>query len=374
MFFVNGFMFSNWLPRIPEVRDRLGVGNGGLGAALIGGGIGGLCASLLASRVFHRFNSGRVVVTSAIVLAGLLPAVSVVPTPLALLLLLSILGFLDVFTDIAMNTQGVIVQERIGRSIMHRLHAGWSLGFTSGAIAGWLASAAKLGMGPHLAMVAGVGVATVLLSRPWLTTPDPEFVRTKAQAGVDRRRTRFVISKTVLATSVMAIGIAFLEASPNDWSALTLHDEFHAQRWQGIGGVVFAGSMLAGRLTGDHVLERVGVRRLIDLALGLSIAGASLVVVAPSLPVAVAGFGVWGLGVSVMFPQLYAMAAVLPGTSAGAGLGAMAIGQRSGFLLAPVLIGTIADWKDLRVSFAVVALAAAAFVVVSRRFVAPSTP
>ena len=38
LFFVNGATFSNWLPRIPEIRDRLGLGNAGLGATLLGGG------------------------------------------------------------------------------------------------------------------------------------------------------------------------------------------------------------------------------------------------------------------------------------------------------------------------------------------------
>ena len=35
-----------------------------------------------------------------------------------------------------MNAQGVMVQQRLGRSIMNRLHAMWSLGFTGGAVIG----------------------------------------------------------------------------------------------------------------------------------------------------------------------------------------------------------------------------------------------
>ncbi len=371
LFFVNGFMFSNWLPRIPEVRDRLGVGNGGLGTALIGGGIGGLVASTLASRVFGRFNSRPVVTTAALSLAALLPFISLVPSPLSLMALLSALGFLDVFNDLAMNTQGMIVQERLGRSIMHRLHAGWSLGFTTGALFGSLASAAKLPMELHLSLVAAVLIVTVLTARPRLTPQDPRPDAERA-TGTNAPRTKFVISKVVVAMAIMAVGIGFLEVAPNDWSAVALRDLFHATRWQGIGAVVFASFMLLGRLGGDHVLERIGVRSLITTALGLSVAGAAVVVIARSMPVAVAGFALWGLGVSVMFPQLYTMAAKLPGTSAGAGLGAMAVGQRSGFLLTPVIVGQLSDWKGLRVAFTVIAAFAAMFVVTTRRIVAPS--
>ncbi len=66
LFFVNGATFSNWLPRIPEIRDNLGLGNAGLGVTLLGGGLGGIIGALVVgqgdgptgqpSRVDHRGN------------------------------------------------------------------------------------------------------------------------------------------------------------------------------------------------------------------------------------------------------------------------------------------------------------------------------
>ena len=38
LFFANGAVYGNWIPRLPEIKDRLGVGNSGLGVALLGGG------------------------------------------------------------------------------------------------------------------------------------------------------------------------------------------------------------------------------------------------------------------------------------------------------------------------------------------------
>ena len=70
--------------------------------------------------------------------------------------------------------------------------------------------------------------------------------------------------------------------------------------------------------------------------------------------IALIGLAIWGLGLSVVFPQLYATAARLPGTSAGAGLGSMLLGQRLGGLLTAVSVGALAEWQDLRVAFAVV--------------------
>ncbi|NCX78542.1 MAG: hypothetical protein EBW96_01330 [Actinobacteria bacterium] len=40
LFFVNGMVYGNWLPRIPELKDQLGLSNTNLGITLLGGGIG----------------------------------------------------------------------------------------------------------------------------------------------------------------------------------------------------------------------------------------------------------------------------------------------------------------------------------------------
>ena len=42
LFFANGAVYGNWLPRLPEIKDRLEVSNSGLAVALLGGGIGGI--------------------------------------------------------------------------------------------------------------------------------------------------------------------------------------------------------------------------------------------------------------------------------------------------------------------------------------------
>jgi MFS family permease len=153
-----------------------------------------------------------------------------------------------------------------------------------------------------------------------------------------------------------------------------MDDVFDAGRVSGFGTVACAGAMLIGRLGGDHVLDRIGERRLLNGALGLAGAGALITVVAPIGAIAIAGLVVWGLGLSVVFPQLYATAARLPGTTAGAGLGSMLLGQRLGGMLTAVAVGAIAEWRDLRVAFAVVsAVALVVLVVTIRRMTAAST-
>jgi MFS family permease len=347
LFFVNGMTFSNWLPRIPEVRDKLGIDNGGLGTALLGGGLGGLLGSLLVAKVLARYRTKTVLIVSATCSSLILPLIGFVPSALVLTLVLTALGFSDVLADMAMNAQGVTIEKRIGRSIMNRLHGTWSLGFTTGALLGLGASAIELGIRVHLALIAVVLLVTVFsVSRFLLPTDEVKQISAEDAGGK--------FSVLVIAMAVMAIGVGWVEIVPGDWSAVMFRDVFDAGRWSGLGTVTFAGAMLVGRMGGDHVLDRVGPKRLLTMAIGLGATGALVLIVAPATPVAMLGLILWGLGISVMFPQLYATAASLKGVSAGAGLGAMGVGQRLGFMLAPVFVGALADWQTLRVAMAVI--------------------
>ena len=365
LFFVNGMTFSNWLPRIPEVRDKLHISNGTLGTTLIGMGLGGFVGSLLVGKAMSRLGSRRLLLIAATMLALFLPLIAVAPNAASLGLVLFALGCADVFNDMAMNAQGVMAQQDLGRSIMNRLHGTWSLGFTCGAGIGLIASATHLAIGPHLAGITVVLLIAILLVRNELDPNDREA----APAAAGSRRS---LGLVILAIGAMAFAISPMESVPTDWSAVLLRDVFHAGRIAGTGTVVFAATMMIGRLVGDHVLERVGPDRLLTGAMTIWAIGMLIVVTAPTGVVAVIGYAVAGLGVSVIFPQLYARAATLPGVSAGAGLGAMGFGQRLGFLAAPLLVGNLADAHGLRVAIASVAVGCLIVVGTARRYTHPS--
>ncbi|MGE0305567.1 MAG: MFS transporter [Acidimicrobiia bacterium] len=367
LFFVNGMTFSNWLPRIPEVRDRLGMNNAGLGASLLGGGLGGLVGSLLVAQVQRRWGTKRTVLVAATSLAVSLPLIAATRSPVALTAVLTTLGLFDVMNDMAMNAQGVFVQRRLGCSIMNRLHGTWSLGFTLGALLGSLAVATHVPIVGHLVAVGAVMAATVVGVRSLLVAIDDPVAPMHATVPHGP-------SPSVIAMAFMAGGAACFEGAPNDWSAVLLRDAFEAGRWSGAATVVFAGAMLVGRMSGDHLLDRVGRQRLLTLALSVSGTGALIVVLAPGLFVGLIGFAVWGLGISVVFPQIYATAASLNGVSSGAGLGAMGVGQRLGFLIGPLGIGVLAQVQGLQFALTFAVVASLSVILVARWWIARRAP
>lgn len=365
MFLVNGATFSNWLPRISEIRDELGLGNAGLGATLLGGGLGGVIGALLVGRVSERLGSSRLLSIAAITLSIGMPLIAFAPHALVLLVLLTLLGAFDVFNDVAMNTQAVMVQERSGRQIMNRLHGMWSLGFTGGAVLGSVARAAELDVRVHLTVVGAVLLGTVLVCRRWfIPVDDPHDEPAEVASGATGRRRP---TGPMIAMALAAIGAIALEVVPADWAAVFFTDVYDAGRVAGFGTVACAGAMLVGRLAGDHVLERLGEHRMTTLSFWLIGVGLVVTVVAPVPAVAVIGLVLWGLGLAPVFPLLYTTAARLPGTSAGAGLGWMLLGQRFGSMLTAVSVGGVSQLQGMRTAFAVVAGGALVLMLVSLR-------
>jgi fucose permease len=124
--------------------------------------------------------------------------------------------------------------------------------------------------------------------------------------------------------------------------------------------------MTIGRLGGDWLQVRLGPAALFRLSAVVAGTGSALATLIPNTAVAIVGFLVAGLGTSVLFPQLYDRAARSPGPP-GSGFASMLIGQRGAGLIAPLVVGTLADTAAFGVgqAMAVVTVPAAVVVFIS---------
>lgn len=359
MFLANGASFANWLPRIDEVRDAIGVGNSGMGVALLGGGLGGILGSLLASRVLRPGAVLSVLRRAAVALALAFPLIAVVPGVPALLVLLTFLGLADVLCDTAMNAEAAAVQAATEGSIMQRIHGMWSVGFVAGSMVGWVASALDVPLLLHLVVVSAALLTVSVRSVATLGAVAAPVVHGPDGQAQSPRRTGRRVTPALVAVPLLALGAAAFESTPNDWSAIALRDTFDAGRLKGAGPVVFAAAMLIGRFRGDRLIDRLGARRLMVASVVAVGVGVGSIVRAPHATVALVGFAVWGLGVSVMFPQVYLMAAVANPDRPGAGLAAMTLAQRGGFMATTASMGALSATGNFDAAFSTVFVVAA---------------
>lgn len=343
LFFVNGVVVGSWLPRLPEIRGRLGLDLGTLGLTLALGGLGSLAGSAISGLVVDRYGSRRSGVVAALVVYLFLPFIAIVPTGALLAIVLAFMGCVDSLADVGMNAVGVRVEKSVGRSVMTRLHGLWSLGTLVGSGFSALAILIGLGLGAHLLVMSVLGVGAALFASRLIEESAPRLREGRSPG-------RLAVGLT------LAGGLAvFVEGAPFDWSALFLIDfTGSGGALAGTGVIVFTAGMLAGRLAGDHVVDRLGAVRTLHAGIAVALAALFFVVGLQSAGLALVGFAVWGLGISVALPVLYKLAGSHPSFGEGSGLAALTVGTRLGFMAAPALIGVSATAWSLPVALAVV--------------------
>ena len=375
-FIGSGFAFASWASRIPQVRDQLELSSAGLGLLLLAIAVGSLIALPMAGLIVHRLGSRQTVTAMAVLLGvGLLTValgylVGIVPVVIGLFLL----GFANGAWDVAMNVQGASVEQHLGRSIMSRYHAGFSLGTVAGAGVGAVMVLASVSVTVHLLVVAiGMAVLVPLAVRGFLPdlTETADHQGEKADKGsADKggvfRRWR---EPRTLLIGVFVFAFAFAEGTGNDWIAVSLIDGYQASAAAGtVGFAVFLTAMTAGRWFGPNLLDRFGrvtvVRTLAVVATG----GLLLFIFSPSTPLAFVGIAVWGAGTSLGFPVGMSAAADDPAAAAGRVSVVASIGYCA-FLAGPPLIGFLGEHASVLKALTVVAglLAVAALVAAALR-------
>jgi len=267
-FIACGIPIASWASRLPQIRDRLHLTSADLGLVLLSIAAGSIAALLLAGVIVGRFHS-RPTVTVMAVLHGIAVVglafgylVGVVPVVAALCLF----GFSAGAWDVAMNVQGAAVERKLGRAIMPRFHAGFSIGTVAGALVGAAMVALHVPVTVHL-LVVGVGVAVVVPFAvrsyiPDTDAPDADALTAggdpPAPAGAASALRRWLEPRTLL-VGLVVLAFAFAEGAGIDWINLSLIDGYGQTAVVGtLGFAAFLTAMTIGRWFGDDLLSRYG--------------------------------------------------------------------------------------------------------------------
>ena len=342
VFAVNGFSMASWMSRLPEARDALSVSPGELGRLLLAISVGSILALPLAGALVHRFGA-RVAITGAAVLdavgvalagtgAGVFGDVWVTAAGLFAF------GLGTGVWDVAMNIDGAAVERRIGRTIMPRFHAGFSLGTVIGAGVG----AACAGLGVPI-VVHLVGAAVLVAVVPAFASPSLLPAHDEEKESPGGGLVRAWAEPRTLLVGLMVLAMALTEGTANDWLGVALVDGYDLPPWLGaVGFAVFLSAMTAGRVVGTILLDRFGRTKVLWATMGTAGMGVLLVVFGTWLPLVFLGAAIWGIGASLGFPVGMSAAADDPARAAARVSVVSTIGYTA-FLAGPPLLGYLAD-------------------------------
>ena len=348
-FFIYSFCMGSMFPRLPEIQDAMGVGEGQLGLALIGSAVGTLISLTFAGRFIEALGYRRILLVAIPLLAVFFAAAVWASSPLVFFLLLLPVGLTIGCIEIIINIEADRVEHAIGRRIMSRAHAFWSLGFFSAGIVG--SFIARTGLAPQwhlMIMIPVVLLATLVV----LGQFQPAAHRAGSSTDEAPRLAR--PTATIMALVAVCLSAMLMEGAGIDWSAIYMRNIFDATPfWAGIAVAVVAGSQAFARFFADGFVDRFGpvmVARVLLTVLG---SGVLLTFLAPSAILAYCGFAMIGFGSSALFPLAMSAAAQQTDRPAAINVAALAQFSFTAFLLGPPLLGFIAEHFGIQWTFGV---------------------
>ncbi|MCA1368879.1 MFS transporter [Bradyrhizobium sp. BRP14] len=347
LFLMNGFVTGSWAPKIPEFKEKLGIGESVLGLLILVFGVGSLVLMPIAGGFIARLGSQKVVKVTAIVLSPLLLVLTLLPNVWTAAIGMFLLGGFVGAMDVAMNANAVEVEKSMRRAIMSSCHAYWSLGGLIGAgIGGFLM--ARFGVLPHAVVVTGLCLAVLAVAWPMILADQPHPAAAKEKLRLPMTPLPWLIG-------LMALFSMVPEGAVLDWGALYLKDELGASiELSGFGFAAFSATMAAMRFAGDHVRDLLGAKRTLRICTVMALIGMVLAGLAPNAVLAILGFAIAGIGISNMVPIAFSAAGNMPGLQPGIGLAVATTMGYSGMLFAPSLIGFIAEHSGFAIIFTLI--------------------
>jgi len=360
-FFVQGLSFAAWASRIPDIKNMLHLTEGGLGTVLLALPLGLMASLPISGWMVTHYGSKKMVLIGAILYSTTLAFIGFVTRTEQLVIVLFAFGLWGNLTNIAINTQAVAVEQVYRKSIMASFHGLWSLAGFISAVIGYLFISVNIPPQIHFIVIAVIAFAIIFTAYKH-TMADSEKQQGEAQP-------MFVTpDKDLLIIGLIGFCAMVCEGAMFDWSGVYFQEAVHVdESMTMLGYVAFMGTMTGGRFAGDYLANRIGRKKMLQVSGLLMGTGLAIAVIFPFLVTATIGFLLVGFGVSSVVPLVYSAAGRSTTMSAGMALAAVSSISFIGFLIGPPLIGIVAQFADLRWSFAIVALLASLTTVLSSK-------
>jgi fucose permease len=365
-FLVLGIAAGTWGAHIASVSARYSLSAATLSMVLLAVAIGTVSALLVAGRAIARIGA-RTTVAACGLGTGLSLCFALDYPDLAALLTAAVLlgASMSVF-DVAVNTEGSVLETLSGRPVMSNLHAMWSVGGMMGAgLTFWLLEMDVKPANQLRVVGSCLAIVAIVASRGMLET----------HASADRGGgTNFAWPKgTLLLIGVLVFAGMTAEGVLYDWSVLYLTGDIgmpHARA--ALGYATFTAAMALARFGGDALRARYAERTVLRCSAATAAVAMAMVLLSDKAWVAFLGLAAVGAGLAPVAPILFNASTRVAGVSRAAAIASVTTIGYSGFMVGPPVIGSIATFSSLRTALWLV-VGTAAIVAYGARFV-PERP
>lgn len=345
---------ATWASLIPFLKLKLGLSHNDLGLLILGMGLGSVAAMLVTGRIIKYLGCRFIIAVSSLIFILTLPIVTTLTS-------IPIMAIFLIFFGIAVNFQGVIIEEKYDRPLMSNFHGMCSLGGLVSALA--MTGLFHLGLSPlNTTFLAGL-LMSVIAVFSTLGAMNKSSVNTTNKPKVEQLQEpvkKFAIPHPIILALGMMCFIAFLtESTVLDWSGVYLTSNYHTSLSNAsLAYSCFAVTMTLSRFFAHIVLKKIGEKKLIWGSSICASLGMAIVVLAPT-PIwyfVLFGYALVGLGLSNIVPILFSRVGRQDFVPKSQALSYVSILAYSGALSGSALVGLIGQKTGLTFVFAFISI------------------
>lgn len=350
-YFIQGLGFASWASRIPDIKTSLSMSEAALGTVLFAPALGQLAAMPVSGAWVAKYGSIRMLAIAMVLYCFILVTLGLAVNSTMLFVSLFFFGLCSNFLNIAVNTQGLRMEEIYGRSIMSSFHGGWSFACALSSV--FALSIAPFRIEPYIHfIIIAIVMLGLMVFRLKDLIPDPPKKNTEQKETIFKKPELLLVQLGLIGFFGMCS-----EGAMFDWSGVYFKEVVHAPEMITVMGFTIVMTFMAiGRFLTDKLSVRIGKKRVLQLGGILIFTGLMISVLFPYLIPSAIGFMIVGFGISSIVPTIYSIAGRNTKGSPSIALTIVSSVSFFGFLLGPPIIGYIAELTNLRYSYAVVSM------------------
>lgn len=350
-FFGLGFATAAWAPLIPFAQQRLHFNHADFGLLLLCGGLGAMLAMPATGKIVQRIGCRVPIGFALLLLAILLPSLSLWSTPLMMAITLFLFGTAAGSLGVALNIQAVVVEKNSLKSLMSGFHGMASLG----GLAGVLTITALLALSIS-SVISAFAVSLLLVIIVFLSVPYSikavENATLEASSKMKKSIRQRLPQPLIILIGIACFIIFMTEGAAMDWSGIYLTHEYGVNTaFAGLAYTFFAIAMTTGRFTGHYLIRYFGEKKLLAYSAICATLGLALVSIAPHWWLVLVGYTLVGAGCSNIVPIMFSRAGRQTVMASAVALSCVSTLAYTGILVGPALIGMIGELIGLSTVF-----------------------
>ena len=350
-FFGLGFATAAWAPLIPFAQQRLHFNHADFGLLLLCSGLGAMLAMPATGKIVQRIGCRVPIGFALLLLAVLLPSLSLWTTPLMMAITLFLFGTAAGSLGVALNIQAVVVEKNSLKSLMSGFHGMASLG----GLAGVLTITALLALSISSVMSA-FAVSLLLVIIVFLSVPynikAVENTLLEASSKVKKSIRQRLPQPLIILIGIACFIIFMTEGAAMDWSGIYLTQQYGVNTaFAGLAYTFFAIAMTTGRFTGHYLIRYFGEKKLLTYSAICATLGLALVSIAPHWWLVLVGYTLVGTGCSNIVPIMFSRAGRQKMMPSAVALSCVSNMAYTGILVGPAFIGMVSELIGLSTVF-----------------------